>query len=358
MVKTTPVKFVRDAEYESQHRTISVSQKPAMGQDLFGGEVRAVGGFESHFHTERMIHGDIRKYVLRSQAHLDKHEKLGAMNLNGVRLSEAALDRMIAESLSGKQLKSAGFPAMPKGIREYVIAQLVKRQLANRKNQIRQNDALKGTDSHIDSRMNHSSNHHTLSKDQRGLQNLSTMGPEEHHSSKNGRVPPNSSILGSAGQSSSIGYDFSNGWTVYAVRDSNVLNKYRQHSQSMTVNPGKHSEGLIGNGTNSGKSFVIMGNQIVLSKMHGSRSGELLLNSTCAGDSSDKGSQTAGGKVTHTSQQFGRKVSRAFFLATGSPSGFGTAPIRHQQSMENGPPQMAISLSKQILNTRKNRGLI
>jgi len=66
------VASARDAHYEAQQRTVNLSMKPAVGKELFSSADMPTAGptsFESHFETERFIHGKIRQYTLRSIAH-------------------------------------------------------------------------------------------------------------------------------------------------------------------------------------------------------------------------------------------------------------------------------------------------
>jgi hypothetical protein len=138
MVKfSNPSQF--DAQYESQQRTVGVSLKPAIGKELFGRQdlVESTGGaFKSHFVTERFIHNDVRKYLLRSSTHWQAVQN-EMSSLNAARfdnshdegsiyspLPEAASYRMLAEKVSSNTTVDLGLH-LPAGIRENVIARLL-----------------------------------------------------------------------------------------------------------------------------------------------------------------------------------------------------------------------------------------
>jgi hypothetical protein len=138
MVKfSNPSQF--DAQYESQQRTVGVSLKPSIGKELFGRQdiVEATGGaFKSHFATERFIHNDIRKYLLRSSTHWQSVQNemstLNAARFDNSReegsiyspLPEAASYRMLAEKISSDTSVDLGLH-LPAGIRENVVARLL-----------------------------------------------------------------------------------------------------------------------------------------------------------------------------------------------------------------------------------------
>jgi len=138
MVKiSTPSQF--DAQYESQQRTVGVSLKPAIGKELFARQdlVDATGGaFKSHFATERFIHNDVRKFLLRSSTHWQSVQNEMA-TLNAARydnpveegsiyspLPEAVSYRMLAEKVSNDTSVDLGLH-LPSGIRENVIAKIL-----------------------------------------------------------------------------------------------------------------------------------------------------------------------------------------------------------------------------------------
>lgn len=66
MVKNI-VQIVRDADYEAQHRTLPVSEKPAIGKSLFGdlASVKGSDKFQTSFNSERFIHRDVHKILNR-----------------------------------------------------------------------------------------------------------------------------------------------------------------------------------------------------------------------------------------------------------------------------------------------------
>jgi len=138
MVKfSNPSQF--DAQYESQQRTVGVSLKPAIGKVLFSRQdiVEATGGaFKRHFATERFIHNDVRKYLLRSSTHWqsvqNEMSSLNAARFDNSRdegtiyspLPEAVSYRMLAEKVSSDTSVDLGLH-LPAGIRENVIARLL-----------------------------------------------------------------------------------------------------------------------------------------------------------------------------------------------------------------------------------------
>jgi len=138
MVKfSNPSQF--EAQYESQQRTVGVSLKPAIGKELFSRQdlVEASGGaFKSHFATERFIHNDVRKYLLRSSTHWQSVQNemstLNAARFDNSRdegsihspLPEAVSYRMLAEKVSSNTSVDLGLH-LPAGIRENVVARLL-----------------------------------------------------------------------------------------------------------------------------------------------------------------------------------------------------------------------------------------
>jgi len=71
---------VRDAHYESQQRTVGVSQKPAIGKTLFSDVlIQSTGGpLHGHFDTERFLHSQVRGYTLRAAAHWNEARSVAA----------------------------------------------------------------------------------------------------------------------------------------------------------------------------------------------------------------------------------------------------------------------------------------
>jgi len=126
------VAFARDAHYDSQHRTLAVSMKPAVGKELFplannslSAVVDSGNSFKGQFETERFIFGKIRGYTLRTMTHLNSNTSSTFAGHNVSHLSEIAQFRMMAENVPIHHLQGLDILSMPKGIREYVVAQLL-----------------------------------------------------------------------------------------------------------------------------------------------------------------------------------------------------------------------------------------
>jgi hypothetical protein len=136
MVKLA-IQIVRDAQYESQKRTVEVSDKPAVGKQLFSEKLaQASGGsLQGSFETERFLHGKIREYTLRSASHWqdvravlpDKTAQVKA-DFNGDQIREvddALMYRIVAESID-HVIGSVVLSCIPKSLRAYVLAQMVQ----------------------------------------------------------------------------------------------------------------------------------------------------------------------------------------------------------------------------------------
>jgi len=137
MVKSfVPVMF--DAEYESQQRTVAVSMKPAIGKELFAVQAlddsQNAGAFKVQFEAERFIHAKIREFTVRSSGRFnsandwDVHRARVDLAADGDLLhlideSEPLRRRLVAEAFSYKKDMHL---SIPKGIREYVVAQLLR----------------------------------------------------------------------------------------------------------------------------------------------------------------------------------------------------------------------------------------
>jgi len=142
MVKSfVPVNY--DAQYESQQRTVGVSSKPAIGKELFSTYDSDAGehgsnSFKGQFETERYIHGKVREFLLRSSARLnrvhgsDVHAGNSSHSTDDfVHSSSSVSDslrfRMVAKAISSSSsLHLEELLSIPKGIRENVMAQLLR----------------------------------------------------------------------------------------------------------------------------------------------------------------------------------------------------------------------------------------
>jgi len=282
------VKFVatvsRDAHYEAQQRTVSVSAKPAIGKELFSIADSLVGAnsYQGQFETERFLHGKIREYTLRSIAHsnssnssLNEDSSHGPMDL----LSDVALYRMMAENVPVNYLKGLDILSVPKGIRYHVVAKL-----------LHDNGAEKMVD---------------ISSD---MPSSSQMLPSS--------VPSNRVLMGSR-------VPQVNGNALYAASidesqtgSSNILNGSNQNAESFKYFLAFVSLAIametMNHSTKSGRkaSFLDIG----------------LVNSP-TGKYDPTNSTLEVNSVSRTVNDFKKE------------SGFGTAPIRYQQAMATGPPE-------------------
>jgi len=128
------VKFVLQADYEAQRRTVPVSQKPAMGKELFG--VRdQLSGIDSRFETERFVHGQIHQYLLRSAARLQDAQRKGRESRIQSPAVEAENMRRISILHCALKLSSnSALPAVSDyeqlrlipHLRAFVVAQMLK----------------------------------------------------------------------------------------------------------------------------------------------------------------------------------------------------------------------------------------
>jgi len=133
-----PIKFVRNAHYESQQRTVDVSVKPAIGKSLFSDAlvVAASGSFQGQFETERFVHNEVGEYTLRAAHHsADVRAVLPDRKASALRTDSVvhAPEHVIAESLKYRVAaetidNSIGYvtvPEVPRQIRVYVLAKML-----------------------------------------------------------------------------------------------------------------------------------------------------------------------------------------------------------------------------------------
>jgi len=138
MVKVSQ-KIVRDAQYESQQRTVEVSLKPALGKHLFSESLvqASEGTFHGHFETERFLHGKIREYTLRAAMHwTDVREALPDARIRALlsdqtdnvesikEISQALQYKAAAESIESS-IGAVTLPHVPKDLRVYVLAKIL-----------------------------------------------------------------------------------------------------------------------------------------------------------------------------------------------------------------------------------------
>lgn len=120
MVKSI-VPVVRYADYEAQHRTLAVSEKSRFGMPLIDitEEHRQVARFQS----ERFVHAQVREYLLRSAAHSAEHQERRAFSEESIS-GPSHFD--VAQQLCKSGLNVASFGTLPKQLRAFVVAQILK----------------------------------------------------------------------------------------------------------------------------------------------------------------------------------------------------------------------------------------
>jgi len=309
MVKfSNPSQF--DAQYESQQRTVGVSLKPSIGKELFSRQdlVEASGGaFKSHFATERFIHNDVRKYLLRSSTHWQSVQNemstLNAARFDNSRdegsiyspLSEAAAFRMLAEKVSSNTSVDLGLH-LPAGIRENVIARLL-------------HDAGVQVDVDYSSDCNGQSSTTVgyFAGEENRTSDRSQFGVKIDHST--------SGSLKADGFSSSIHYN-----TVSRQENSNI---------------GKEKSSEFATAIDLSNAF----SHTVLEK---SNSGYIRVHQASSGLCLPAGTEVPKMVLAEAREASLCSFAARVFLCTAG--GFGTSPIWYQQSMETGPPPNAFSL--------------
>jgi hypothetical protein len=138
MVKGSP-RFVADARIESSSRTLPISEKMAVGKVVV--PVAEINNrFESQFNGERMIHGKIREFTLRSAAHWS--EVNGVVSPFAARSTgthvpvnsekEQAFDLALinyVHNLPSHVLKTFGVDGIQKGLREFVVVHMIRDEM-------------------------------------------------------------------------------------------------------------------------------------------------------------------------------------------------------------------------------------
>jgi len=307
MVKiSTPSQF--DAQYESQQRTVGVSLKPAIGKELFARQdlVDATGGaFKSHFVTERFIHNDVRKFLLRSSTHWQSVQNEMA-TLNAARydnsveegsiyspLPEAVSYRILAEKVSNDTSVDLGLH-IPAGIRENVIAKLL-------------HDA--GVQVCVD-----------YSSDLAG-QSSTTVG---HDSADETRTSDRSQF------GTKINGTFSGFSKVYEFSNSGHNNHISGHNNSST---GKELHSSFATEIDLSNAFSCYAHEK-------SSSSYIRVAQASSGLCFPSGSEVIKMVLTEAREASLCSFAERVFLCTAD--GFGTSPIWFQQSMATGPPPQSI----------------
>jgi hypothetical protein len=261
-----------------------------------------------------MIHAEIRKYVLRSQAHRDRArvaQITAAARVGGrdTKVSEAAIDRIIGESFSARKLERMGFPSMPKGIRGYVIAQLLKSQEHSRGIAlISARGALQGV-------------HSSVLDSQKGQREGIT-----------------SDVHGWNRASAELDFE-ARGSAKYCVRDhfSSITHQALQYSAGRCAVTADRF--LVSDQANSSVSPNDRLQTRGLFSNPESVIGSLSMNSVDQQDGRKRGTEGAESSRVGLFAVFDSDSAVGRSCALRRESGFGTAPIRHEQSMENGPPE-------------------
>jgi hypothetical protein len=120
MVKSI-VPVVRSADYEAQHRTLAVSEKSRIGVpliEIIDDHRQVVASFQS----ERFVHAQVREYLLRSAAHSTTKVQ---RTFSGESISRPShLD--VAKQLCKSNLSLTSLGSLPKQLRAFVVAQILK----------------------------------------------------------------------------------------------------------------------------------------------------------------------------------------------------------------------------------------
>jgi len=267
--------YSRDAQYDAQQRTVNISAKPAVGKELFSTDVvfRGPSSFESHFETERFIHGKIREYTLRSIA----HSNLGSLKSATVAHLTQSDSQQISEA-SRNRLMAQNFPA-------YVLSVL-----------------------------NGSSNAQLL-RDNAGFLKHSSAGVatktvSSYDSSNSLVVASDASLMGSHGQ----GVDYV-GFVAHALSSSN--NAFNSQSSMDT----------FAQRVDTLKRFIAFA----------VASGLMSTSSSTTNVESDMRAETC---IQRQRSDQRLKASSTMPCETRRRRAFSTAPLRYQQSMPTGPPQL------------------
>jgi hypothetical protein len=296
MVKSF-VPVIRHADYEVQYRTLPVSQKSSFGKPLidFSDDQRQIPN--ARYDAERFLHGKVREYLLRSAAHSE------AVQIQQRRAENPAFrNQTFEESVSGPshydiarqlngQLSDASLKSLPKQLRAFVIAQILK-------------------DARFDVQ--------GFSDRQSELRSLSHEQLKSRLFLRRVLISLGASIdVSTASSSSKVCSDF-----------NSACHVVQEHSDfAWKVAPAgnlraKETVALM-------VSCLIVSGSIYLSETH-SRSTAF-------------GIRIGGSKSDSQKQRLVEKLDSKWTTCSGhssmkKESGFGTAPIWYQQSMENGPP--------------------
>jgi hypothetical protein len=303
------VQVVRDADYEAQYRTLPVSEKPAIGKSLFGDHLDVefeidVCNFQANFNSERFIHRDVHQ-ILNRRSHTSGGDlaiatalktKQSTSNNDEIRdISQGTVSsrrRLLANDRSARQ-------ALP-NLHNQLQAAVVNAQVLN--------------DFGFQQRNNNS-----------GSSNLS-LGRDQLKT----RMALKSQLL-------------------TLERAGALLHKSGTRSNNVwdTGNDfGFNCTSYDNHGAHDGSSNVFSANKGIVSNLTSSlmSSRSLLSLDTIVDFAFDVVHNRAGlqnlsrKKVDVSRSPVSKTVGARLSFSSRKESGFGTAPIWYQQSMENGPP--------------------
>jgi hypothetical protein len=307
-----PIKFVRNAHYESQQRTVDVSVKPAIGKSIFSEALIAAasGSFQGHFETERFVHKQVREYTLRAAAHCADvravlpDRKASALRSDSVVHTEHIKDipeslkyRAAAETIDNS-IGSIAVPEVPKQIRVYVLAKM-----------------LHDMDMPLDQFQGNSPAKAKVNDDRSNLK----MRYALKRIARSAPVPLN---------------------TVDSER-VHMLSKLVSSQASVTHGAGQFdSKGLLDSEradykiwTQTRSAIVVLTLMSLLSKTKGVSRDSL----NCSE------AKTQYLKYGQRDSSVAKITGRQGCFETSKEEGFGTAPIWYQQSVENGPPEHSLA---------------
>jgi hypothetical protein len=302
-----PIKFVRNAHYESQQRTVDVSVKPAIGKSLFSDTLisAASGSFQGHFETERFVHNQVREYTLRAAKHcadvraVVPDRKASALRSDSIVhapehvMPESLKYRVAAETFDS----SVGYitvPEVPKHIRVYVLAKMLH-DLDMPVDQIQLNSPAK----------THVSDDRSILKMRYALKRIAQAAPVALNTVDSERVHLFSKLV-----SAQASLTHGSGPVSFKGGSDSERVDYKIWSQARSA-------------------VVLLTLMSLLSKTKGISSDSLNCIEATRGHAKYASRDSAIAKIT------GRQGS----FETSKAEGFGTAPIWYQQSMENGPPE-------------------
>jgi hypothetical protein len=296
--------------------------------------VQISGKYSAQFDSERLIHGKIREYTLRSAAHWNQVNKVVA---HSAAVSQASSNDhqankvisaddfiLVAQSLSASALRAIEFPAIQKGLREFVLAHLIRDAVDDSRVSVH---AISSSSSRGITGNNHS-DHIVVSQ---------LVG-----ASKNGLYQLSSKISSSATHVLLI-------HGLMAAHSRSLSSHWEQISRQVN-----HKNGEAANwGTNHGADGFSSRDKL---------SALVCLLISCKALNSSKDSFSGSNrkcfkflesysKIVSSTSIPGRLGTSPHLFALKDSCGFGTAPIWYQQSMATGPPFQVISLHKKTSAT-------